>query len=173
MLTGTSDTTSEEIYTLAGSDKAVFVKASVGGTLMIAPLSWTNFTGGTYYAVFTYEDQSNLTYKYCTMTIVGSSVTLEFKDGYATASQIPTDNASLTNGAGYITGIDSTDVTDALGYTPYDADNPNGYITGITGTDVTDALGFTPYSDTNPDGFTSDSALSNAEIDTAISEASV
>lgn len=30
---------------------------------------------------------------------------------------------------GYITGITSGDVTTALGYTPYDASNPNGYIT--------------------------------------------
>lgn len=33
---------------------------------------------------------------------------------------IPTDNNQLTNGAGYITGISSTDVINALGYTPYD-----------------------------------------------------
>lgn len=31
---------------------------------------------------------------------------------------IPTNNNQLTNGAGYITGINSTDVTTALGYTP-------------------------------------------------------
>ena len=30
---------------------------------------------------------------------------------------------------GYITGITSSDVTTALGYTPYNATNPNGYIT--------------------------------------------
>ena len=30
---------------------------------------------------------------------------------------------------GYITGITSSDVTTALGYTPYNASNPNGYIT--------------------------------------------
>lgn len=31
---------------------------------------------------------------------------------------VPTDNADLTNGAGYITGITGSDVTTALGYTP-------------------------------------------------------
>lgn len=31
---------------------------------------------------------------------------------------VPTDTTDLTNNAGYITGIDSTDVTTALGYTP-------------------------------------------------------
>ena len=35
--------------------------------------------------------------------------------------------SDITNDAGYITGINSTDVTTALGYTPYNATNPNGY----------------------------------------------
>lgn len=42
---------------------------------------------------------------------------------------VPTATSELTNDSGFITGIDSSDVTDALGYTPYDASNPNGYIT--------------------------------------------
>lgn len=59
-------------------------------------------------------------------------------------SDIPTDNNQLANGAGYITGITSTDVTTALGYTPYDSSNPSGYITSITSGDVTTALGYVP-----------------------------
>lgn len=40
------------------------------------------------------------------------------------------DNVSeLANDAGYLTGITSSDVTTALGYTPYDNSNPAGYIT--------------------------------------------
>lgn len=42
---------------------------------------------------------------------------------------VPTNNNQLTNGAGYITGISSNDVTTALGFTPYNATNPNGYQT--------------------------------------------
>lgn len=42
---------------------------------------------------------------------------------------IPTATSDLTNDSGYITGITSTDVTTALGYTPYNSSNPNGYIT--------------------------------------------
>jgi trimeric autotransporter adhesin len=38
----------------------------------------------------------------------------------------------LTNGPGYITGINSSAVTTALGFTPYNATNPSGYITGIS-----------------------------------------
>ena len=42
---------------------------------------------------------------------------------------VPTDTSDLTNGAGYITGITSGDVTTALGYTPYNSSNPSGYQT--------------------------------------------
>ena len=69
------------------------------------------------------------------------------------AFSIPTNNNQLTNGAGYITGITSANVTGALGYTPYNSTNPSGYITGITSGNVTTALGFTPYNSTNPSGF--------------------
>lgn len=42
----------------------------------------------------------------------------------------PLDNiSSLTNDSGFITGITSTDVTTALGFTPYDSSNPDGYTT--------------------------------------------
>ena len=42
---------------------------------------------------------------------------------------IPTKVSDLSNDSGFITGITSTDVTTALGYTPYNSSNPNGYIT--------------------------------------------
>ena len=54
-------------------------------------------------------------------------------------------------GSGAIT---STDVTTALGFTPYNATNPNNYIASITSGNVTTALGFTPYNATNPNGYT-------------------
>ena len=41
---------------------------------------------------------------------------------------IPNNTNQLTNGAGFITGITKTMVTDALGFTPYNATNPNGFI---------------------------------------------
>ena len=54
---------------------------------------------------------------------------------------IPTDTSDLTNGAGYITGINSSDVTTALGYTPYDSSNPSGYTTNVgTVTSVNNTL---------------------------------
>ena len=42
---------------------------------------------------------------------------------------VPTDTSDLTNGAWFITGITSWDVTTALGYTPYNSTNPNWYVT--------------------------------------------
>jgi hypothetical protein len=41
----------------------------------------------------------------------------------------------------------------------YPLTNPSGFISGITGSDVTTALGFTPYNATNPSGFITSSAL--------------
>lgn len=48
---------------------------------------------------------------------------------------IPDSISDLTNDSGFITGITSSDVTTALGYTPYNATNPNGYISSYTETD--------------------------------------
>jgi hypothetical protein len=57
---------------------------------------------------------------------------------------------------GNITGTlsDQTDLQNALN-AKYDASNPDGFITGIDSTDVTTALGYTPYDASNPDGYTS------------------
>ena len=71
-----------------------------------------------------------------------------------------TNNNQLTNGAGYITGINSSAVTTALGFTPYNATNPSGYISSITSGNVTTALGYTPYNATNPNGYITSSATS-------------
>lgn len=57
---------------------------------------------------------------------------------------VPTDTGDLTNGAGFITGITSGDVTTALGYTPYSDANPNGYTSNV-GT-------VTSVNSTSPDG---------------------
>ena len=40
---------------------------------------------------------------------------------------IPSATSDLTNDSGFITGITSSDVTTALGFTPYNASNPSGY----------------------------------------------
>ena len=61
-----------------------------------------------------------------------------------------------TNPNGYITGISSTMISNALGYTPYSTNNPDGFISGITSSMVTTALGFTPLS---PDDYASNSDI--------------
>lgn len=70
---------------------------------------------------------------------------------------IPTDTADLTNGAGFIT-------SSALsGYATEQWVGQQGYLTGISSSDVTTALGYTPYNSSNPDGFITSSALTGYE----------
>lgn len=75
---------------------------------------------------------------------------------------IPTDTSDLTNGAGFITGITSSDVTTALGFTPYNSTNPDGYITSSALT------GYATQTWVGQQGFLTSSDLSNyARLDTA------
>jgi hypothetical protein len=57
---------------------------------------------------------------------------------------VPTDTWDLTNWAWFITGITSSDVTSALGYTPYNSTNPSGYTT-CTWTLTQSAISDTAY----------------------------
>lgn len=66
----------------------------------------------------------------------------------------------------YLTGITGSQVTGALGFTPYNATNPAGYISGITGSQVTGALGYTPYNATNPSGYIS--GITGSNVTTAL-----
>ena len=78
---------------------------------------------------------------------------------------------TFNNSSGYITGIDSSAVTTALGFTPYNATNPNGYISSYTETDtlgsVTGRNGVTTNSIT-VGGFTNNgnTTLGDAATDT-------
>ena len=69
---------------------------------------------------------------------------------------IPTDTSDLTNGAGFITGITSSDVTTALGYTPT---NPSSLATVATSGDYDDLLNkpTIPTVPTNVSAFNNDS----------------
>ena len=58
--------------------------------------------------------------------IDGSVISIDI-DVVARKSDLPTKVSDLTNDSGFITGITGSDVTTALGYTPYNATNPNGY----------------------------------------------
>lgn len=91
---------------------------------------------------------------------------------------IPTKTSDLTNDSGFITGITSSDVTTALGYTPYNSTNPDGYTTNI-GT-VTSVNNTQPDSSGNVNiniptpatvDQTYDSTSTNAQSGTAVAEA--
>ena len=61
---------------------------------------------------------------------LGTAATINFDGAYSSLSgkpTIPSNNNQLTNGAGYITGITSSMVTTALGFTPYSNSNPSGF----------------------------------------------
>ena len=64
-----------------------------------------------------------------TSVSAGTGISVNQTTGAITITNTITNNNQLTNGAGYITGINSTMVTNALGFTPYNATNPSGYIT--------------------------------------------
>jgi len=98
------------------------------------------------------------------------SITLSGDVSGSGTTAITTTLATITQGAtgsfvkvtldtkGRVTGnvaVGSSDITTALGYTPYNSTNPSGYISGITSLMVTTALGYTPYNATNPNGYTS------------------
>lgn len=76
--------------------------------------------------------------EYATQTWVGQQgfLTSSALTGYATETWV--------GNQGYITGITSSDVTTALGYTPYSSSNPNGYTSNV-GT-------VTSVNNTSPDG---------------------
>jgi hypothetical protein len=83
-----------------------------------------------------------------TLTINGTTLDLSADRTFTIAAGV----TSFNTRQGAIT-LSSSDVTGALGFTPYNATNPSGYISGITSANVTTALGYTPYNSTNPNGY--------------------
>ena len=87
-----------------------------------------------------YDDLSNKptipTVNNATLTIQKNSTdvatfTANASNNVVANISVPTDTSDLTNNTGFITGITSTDVTAALGYTPYDSSNPSGYTSNV------------------------------------------
>lgn len=64
----------------------------------------------------------------------------------AQKTDLPTKVSDLTNDSGYITGITGSDVTTALGYTPYNATNPSGYQANVIETIKVNNTALTPTS---------------------------
>ena len=77
-------------------------------------------------------------YEYESGTFYTPAVGTPVSTGY---DNVPSLTISFANDSGFITGINSSDVTNALGYTPYNSSNPNGYTSNVgTVTSVNNAL---------------------------------
>ena len=115
-----------------------------------------------------------------TLTIQKNGTTIDTFTANATSNKtvnvtVPTDTSDLTNGAGYITGITSTDVTTALGYTPYNSTNPAGYITssalvGYATETWVGNQGFATQTWVGQQGFLTSSALSGYATETWVGQ---
>ena len=64
------------------------------------------------------------------------------------SSAIPTSTTQLTNDSGYITSVSSTDVTSALGFTPYSDANPDNFQTNVIETIKVNNAALSPSSKT-------------------------
>lgn len=81
--------------------------------------------GGVQKGVFTLNQTESTTIDF---DAAGSTITID--SSLSTSSENPVQNKVITTELNKkIEGITSSDVTTALGYTPYNASNPNGYIT--------------------------------------------
>lgn len=110
--------------TLTASDVGALPSSTVIPTVNNATL--TIQKNGTTVKTFTANSAIDVT---ADITVPTTVAELTDAGDYAKAADIPTKVSELANDSGFITGITSSDVTTALGYTPYDSTNPDGYIT--------------------------------------------
>ena len=103
---GTSDKSHAEINTAVIRGKIPFVYITYGTIKMVAPLARVESN----YSVFVYEDQTVTDHmNYANLQIVGTTVTITWRDKYITSSDlptIPTATSDLTNDSGFITSAD-------------------------------------------------------------------
>ena len=133
-------------------NKVNSVNGQVGDVIIDIPDSatWGNITG-------TLSDQTDLqTALDGKQASISDLDTIRTGAGKGASALQPNDNITqLTNNAGYITN------STLSGYATEQWVTNKGYITGITSSDVTTALGYTPYNSTNPSGYITSSALNN------------
>lgn len=84
-----------------------------------------------------------------TLTIQKNGTTVKTFTANASADvtaniTVPTKVSDLTNDSGFISGITSSDVTTALGYTPYNSSNPSGYQANVIETVKVNGTALTP-----------------------------
>ena len=116
-----------------------------------------------------YADLSNKptipTVNNATLTIQKNGTTVKTFTANASSNvtcniTVPTNTNELTNGAGFITGINSSDVITALGYTPYNSSNPNGYITNSA------LAGYATLTWVGEQGYLTSSSIANMQTTT-------
>lgn len=127
----TSDVVTEQELSDALATKQDTLTAGTGISIENGVISstqtsaeWGNIGG-------TLSDQTDLQNALNTKQDIISDLT-DIRNGAALGSTAlqPNDNITeLNNNAGFITGITSSDVTTALGYTPYNSSNPSNYQT--------------------------------------------
>lgn len=135
-----------------GAKNKTFIMGTYGGICVLGAHAWTDAqkgTGAAWEPVYINPDGNKAVYiggspingKQCILKIQNvnanttgtvqinrsTNLTNNFKDVACWDDNV----SKFTNDAGYITGISSTDVTDALGYTPYDSNNPAGYTSNV------------------------------------------
>ena len=128
-----------KLYTGATSTSSAYALTPT----TINSLSQSMISGaGIYSASATYEVGDRVRYNFQTWVCNTAITTAE---AWTEAHWTPLDPLQTQidniNNAGYITGITSSDVTTALGYTPYNSSNPNGYTSNVgTVTSVNNVL---------------------------------
>jgi hypothetical protein len=117
----------QDLLTSANAGTGISITGS-GANVLISntqtSAEWGNING-------TLSDQTDLQNALNDKQDIISDLT-DIRNGAALGSTSlqPNDNISeLYNNVGYITGITSSDVTTALGYTPYNSSNPSNYQT--------------------------------------------
>jgi hypothetical protein len=86
-----------------------------------------------------------------TFESLGDAFTFDGRADQLVVVNATEENLTTITTASILDALTDTQVTGALGFTPYNATNPDGFINSAIG--ITDALGYTPYNSTNPDGF--------------------
>jgi hypothetical protein len=121
---------------LSGTAGSGISVSTSGQNLNIVNTGLLSATAGSGISVSTSSQNVNIVNTGLLSATAGTGISVSTTSGTLNIVNTITNTNQLTNGAGYITGINSSMVTSALGYTPYNSSNPSGYISSYTETDT-------------------------------------